>query len=115
MPASLRTILLLLITSVLLIACSSEPSQPPAAPAAPDESAAIAALKDLNRAQSDFIRRTRRYAQTADELIAQHLLTAKPTAAGYDLQMFPSADAVRYTIQVTPANANARHFFTDQT
>ena len=110
-----------LMTSLVLVlwiavSCSSETSNPPASPTAPpDEAAARNALKEINRAQSDFIRRTRRYAQRTDELIAEHLLSAQPTATGYTLLMLPSADAVRYTVKATPDAAEARHFFTDQT
>ena len=100
----------------IAISCSSEKSNPQAnPPAPPDEAAALNAIKEINRAQSDFIRRTRRYAQRTDELIAEHLLSAQPTAAGYTLLMLPSADAVRYTVKATPDAAEARHFFTDQT
>ena len=110
----LRAALVLSLIAALLVSCSSETPKPPNAKP-PDESAAIAALKDLNRAQADFIRRTRRYAQRTEELIADHLLTAEPSAAGYTLSMFPSADAVSYTARATPAQPAARHFFTDQT
>jgi len=109
----LRTSLSLLLATALLLSCTGAPPPAPAKP--PDEAAAIAALKELNRAQADFIRRTRRYAQRTEELISEHLLTAEPSAEGYTLTMLPSADAVRYTVKATPAKAEARHFFTDQT
>jgi hypothetical protein len=107
----LRTLPLLLI---LLTSCSSS-APPPPDTKPPDEAAALAALKDINRAQADFIRRTRRYAQRTEELIAERLLTTEPAAEGYTLLMLPSADAVRYTVKATPAKVDARHFFTDQT
>jgi hypothetical protein len=71
----------------------------------------------VNQAQEDFIRRTRRYAQRYDELIAEHLLDAEPTraATGYDFLLLPSPDAVHYTVTATPAAAGGRHFFTDET
>jgi hypothetical protein len=110
----MKTILAALLAGVSLFACSSEPSQPVLTP--PNEQAAIDALKQVNQAQADFIRRTRRYAQTYDELIAQRLLNAEPTkaATGYDFLMLPSPDAVSYTLTATPSGPGARHFFTDQ-
>ena len=112
MPLLRTALALTLIT--LLLSCTSEAPKPQDTKP-PDESAAIAALKDINRAQADFIRRTRRYAQRTEELIADHLLTAEPSAEGYALSMLPSADAVSYTARATPAQPAARHFFTDQT
>jgi len=106
---------LLLVVS-MLPSCSSD-TTPSSPTKAPDEAAALAALQEINRAQEDFIRRTRRYAQTLDELIAQHLLTAEPSVAGsgYNILMRPSPDAVSYTLTATPSAPEARHFFTDQT
>ena len=112
MPLLRTALALTLIT--LLLSCTSEAPKPPDTKP-PDEAAAIAALKDINRAQADFIRRTRRYAQRTEELIADRLLTAEPSAEGYTLSMLPSADAVSYTAKATPAQPAARHFFTDQT
>jgi len=101
---------------VLFASCSSEPkaTEPPAK--APDEAAAIEALKRINQAQADFIRRTRRYALTFDELIKDRLLDAEPTKAetGYDILLRPRPDAIAYTVIATPAGLG-RHFFTDQT
>ena len=106
----------LFVALLLLTSCSSPPDAPaPAPPKPPDEAAAIAALKELNQAQANFIRRTRRYAQTMNELIADHLLTGAPHADGYSIEMVPSADAVSYTVKATPSTPEARHFFTDQT
>ena len=112
----LRTTLTLLLVVSVLLSCSSE-TQPAKATKAPDDAAAVVALKEINRAQADFIRRTRRYAQSVDELIAQHLLSTEPTAVetGYDFLMRPSPDAVSYTVTATPSAPEARHFFTDQT
>ena len=109
-------IILSLASAALLLACSPEtPTAPPPKP--PDEAAAIAALKETHRAQADFIRRTRRYAQTFDELIADHLLDAEPTldTTGYNFLLLPSPDAVSYTVKATPSTPEARHFFMDQT
>jgi len=117
----LRTMFLLVLATSLVLSCASDTAPPPTpvpTPVkAPDESAALTALMDINRAQSDFIRRTRRYAQTFDELIADHLLTAEPTVegTGYEFHMRPSPDAVSYTVTATPSTAESRHFFTDQT
>jgi len=101
----------------VLVSCSSESPAPVPAPRAPDEAAAVEALKQINQAQGDFIRRTRRYAQRYDELVTEHLLDAEPTraATGYDFLMLPSPDAVSYTLTATPTDPAARHFFTDQT
>jgi hypothetical protein len=100
----------------LILSCSPE-SRPSADTKAPDEPAALATLKDINRAQADFIRRTRRYAQTFDELVAQHLMSAEPTVGGtgYEFLLRPSPDAVSYTVVATPTDGKARHFFMDQT
>lgn len=98
-----------------LAGCAPDkPQAPPPKP--PDEAAAVAALKDIHRAQGDFLRRTRRYAQTFNELIADYLLTAKPTVdgTGYDFLMLPSPDAASYTVKATPSEPGARHFFMDQ-
>jgi hypothetical protein len=109
-----RPIALALPLLVLVLSCSSEP-EGSVAVKEPDEAAAIAALKEINRAQADFIRRTRRYPQSFDELTAEHLLTAVPTEeqTGYKFSLAPSPDAVSYTLKATPASAGARHFFTD--
>jgi hypothetical protein len=102
--------------SVLVLSCSQEPAQLEAT-RTPDEAAAIQALKEVNRAQADFIRRTRRYPQSFNELIAEHLLNTEPTEeqTGYRFSLAPSPDAVSYTLKATPASPGARHFFTDQT
>jgi len=112
----IRRILLLWIAASLLASCSSgdRPAAPEGAAKPPDENAAIAALKEINRAQADFIRRTRRYAQRTDELIADSLLKGEPAAEGYTIQMLPSADAVSYTVSATPHTPDARHLFTDK-
>jgi hypothetical protein len=109
-----RITTLLAVSLFLLGACASSDTT---APKAPDEAAAVAALKEINRAQEDFIRRTRRYAQTFDELTVQHLLNAEPTVetTGYSFLLRPSPDAVSYTVAATPSALEARHFFTDQT
>jgi hypothetical protein len=107
-------ILSLWIAASLLVSCSSGKPAAPEAVKAPDEAAAIAALKEINVAQADFIRRTRRYAQLTDELIADHLLRAQPAAEGYTILMLPSADAVSYTITATPRTPDGRYFFTDK-
>jgi hypothetical protein len=101
----------------VLAACSSEtkPAAPPAK--APDESAAIEAIRQVTEAQTNFIRRTRRYAQTFDELIKDHLLNAEPKKAdtGFDFLLLPSPYAVSYTVTASPSAAGARYFYADQT
>jgi hypothetical protein len=110
-----RITTLLAVSLFLLHACNAPDDT--TAPKAPDEAAAVAALKEINRAQEDFIRRTRRYSQTFDELIVQHLLNAEPAVetTGYSFLLRPSPDAVSYTVTATPSAPEARHFFTDQT
>jgi hypothetical protein len=108
--------LLIFATIMLLSGCSSSPDSATTTAAAPDEKAAIAALGQINRAQKDFFRRSRRYALTYEDLIAEKLLAAQPTAPGYDIQMKPSPDASRYTITAAPqASPTARYLFMDET
>jgi len=98
---------------LIILSCSSEKPSPATKP--PDETAAIAALKEINQAQSDFIRRTRRYAQSFDELTADRLLANVPSSdsTGYQFSLLPSPDAVSYVLKATPTGAG-KHFFTDQ-
>lgn len=110
-----RRIFPLWIAASLLVACASEKRDAYIAVKAPDETGALSALKEINNAQADFIRRTRRYAQTTNELVADRLLTGEPKAEGYTIQLLPSADAVSYTVTATPSTPDARHFFTDKT
>ena len=108
--------LIALINLGLLLSCAeTKPAPPPAK--APDEPAAIEALRKVTEAQTNFIRRTRRYAQTFNELIGERLLNAEPKKAdtGYDFLLLPSPDAESYTITATPDAAGARYFFADQT
>ena len=108
--------ILISLTSVFLLACS--PDKPAAPPTkAPDESAAIEALRKVTEAQTNFIHRTRRYAQTFDELVKDHLLNAEPRKAdtGYDFFLLPSPDAESYTVTATPLAPGSRYFFADQT
>jgi Tfp pilus assembly protein PilE len=108
--------LLLFATIILLFGCASSPA-PDTAAAASDEKAAIAALGQINQAQKDFFRRSRRYALTYEDLIEEHLMAGQPSAQGYDIQMKPTADAIHYAITATPAqtSSTARHLFTDET
>jgi hypothetical protein len=109
-------ILLSLAIGLLLLSCSS-PEPPAPAPKPPDEAAAIAALKEINVAQTNFIRRKRRYAQTFDELISEYLLVAEPKKSdtGYDFLILLDPEGVSYRVKVTPTTPTARHFFTNQT
>ncbi len=102
---------------ILLFSCSSETRPTGPAEKPPDESAAVEALRQVTEAQTNFIHRTRRYAQTFDELIKDHLLNAEPKKAetGYDFLLLPSPDAESYTVTATPAAPGARYFFADQT
>jgi hypothetical protein len=105
-----------LCVALLLVSCSGEkPATPDVASKPPDEAAALAALKAINDGQAGFIRRTRRYAQTTNELVADRLLSGEPSAEGYTIQMLPSADAVSYTATATPRTPDGKHFFTDKT
>jgi Tfp pilus assembly protein PilE len=108
----------LLVFAIILLVAGCSPSTAPATTAPPaDEKAAIAALGQVNQAQKDFFRRSRRYALEFDDLIAEHLLASQPAAQGYEIRMKPSADAVHYTITAVPAAdaPGARHLFTDET
>ena len=107
----------ILVCSLLFVSCAGNEPAPEETIQPPDEAAAIAVLKEINQAQADFIRRTRRYAQTYDELIAEHLLATEPSSRnnGYEFLLRPSPDAVSYKVLAIPRVPNARHFFTDQT
>jgi len=110
------TPLLAICAFTLLLACS--PAKPAAPPAkAPDEMAAIEAVRKVTDAQTNFMQRTRRYAQTFAELISGNLLPAEPTKAdtGYDFLLLPSPDAIHYTVTATPTAPGARYFFADET
>jgi hypothetical protein len=115
----LRTVLAFGFALALLAACGPRPEESAPPLPAPDEAAAIAALKAVNQAQQDFIRRTRRYAQTYQELVDAHLLAEAPAVAktGYEITMRPSPDAVSYTLAARPGRPDppARQFFTDNT
>jgi hypothetical protein len=102
-----------MILLLTLNACSGPPADAP--PETPDEAAATAALLQINTAQASFIRRTRRYAQTLDELVAEKLLAEIPKPTGYQLRLRPSPDVSSYTLTATPSTSSGRHFFTDQT
>src|SRR5688572_8387130 len=110
---------ILSILLVFILASCGTPATEQRTQIAPDENGAIAALQAINQAQQDFIRRTRRYAQTYDELVMAVLLKERPSATtlGYDIVMRPSPDAVSYSIIATPAGnpGQVRHFFTDKT
>jgi hypothetical protein len=101
--------------ALLLVSCASDTPTPAVPTKPPDEAAAIQALMEIQGAQRYFMRRTRRYAQRTEELIADRLLAAEPAAEGYTLVMLPSADAVHYTVKATPGTETARHFFMDET
>src|SRR5688572_33114611 len=109
--------LIALLTLAVLFACSSENKPAPPPSKAPDELAAIEAIRQVTEAQTNFIRRTRRYAQTFEELINEKLLNAEPKKAdtGYDFLLLPSPDAVHYSVTATPSAAGARYFFADDT
>jgi hypothetical protein len=109
-------ILLVLPLLFLVIACSGESPEPASAPV-PDERAALKAVTEINQAQGDYMRRTRRYAQSFNELIAERLLESEPAEdkIGYKFSLYPSPDAGSYTLKATPSSVGARHFFSDQT
>jgi hypothetical protein len=116
LPVIMRVSRILVILPVLAFALSCSPEKSEAPIKAPDEAAAIAALKEINQAQADYIRRTRRYAQSFDELKTERLLSDTPSSekTGYQFSLLPSPDAVSYTLKATPGGAG-KHFFTDQT
>lgn len=114
----MRTLKIAIALCILGVVAACSPETKTAPPAkAPDESAAIEAIRQVTEAQTNFIRRTRRYAQTFDELIKDHLLNAEPKKAdtGYDFLLLPSPDAESYTVTATPSAAGARYFYADQT
>jgi len=110
-----RRILLVLPLIALVLWCCSE-SPAPAPVKKSDEKAALDAIKQINQAQADYIRRTRRYAQSFNELVTEHLMQAEPDeeTIGYKFALYPSPDAVSYSLKATPSSPGARHFFTDQ-
>lgn len=117
LPVIMRVhrIVLALPLILLVLSCTSEPPAPPRDPKEL-ESVAIVTLKEINRAQADFLRRTRRYPQSFNELIAEHLMQAEPSEdTGYKFSLYPSPDAVSYTLKATPLAPGTRHFLTDQT
>ena len=108
--------------------CAQLPSSPesdqtesplPASQTAPDENAALASIAEVNSAQNQFFARNRRYALTYDELVEALFLTEEPATArtGYDMNLRPSPDAVRYSITAIAAmpGPSTRYFFSDQT
>jgi hypothetical protein len=107
-------VVLSLLSALFLFSCSSP--EPPA-PKPSNEAAAIATLKEINVAQTNYIRRHRRYAQTPAELVGDYLLVAEPKEdeIGYEFLILLSPDGIAYRVKVTPATPAARHFFTDQT
>jgi len=118
--------LLLGILALLLAGCGTTPApeqkreQPAQAPQkAPDESAALAAISQIDAAQKDFFARNRRYALTYEELMQQLFLKEEPASAktGYDIKLRPSADAASYTVVAVPSTPSpaTRYFFSDQT
>ena len=110
---ALRTLAGLLIVVAVVSSCEGEkPADTAARP--PDEAGAIAAIKEINTAQRDYIRRTRRYAQRNEELITEKLLAKEPVVEGYTVSMLPSPDAVRYTVTATPRDPGAKHFYSDE-
>ena len=94
-------------------------TQSSAAPQKADESAALAAISEVNAAQKIYIARYRRYALTYDELIEALFLKEEPTVqkTGYDIKLRPAADAASYIVLGIPSAPSpaARHFFSDQT
>ena len=114
--------------AMILAGCAGQPpvqqetaaTQPAAAPQkVPDESAALAAISEVNAAQKIYIARYRRYALTYEELIEVLFLKEEPTVqkTGYDIKLRPAADAASYIVLGIPSvpSSEARHFFSDQT
>ena len=114
-----------IIVMVLLgFGCSSSPEKNNSTAATPaskpaDEAAAIRTLGLINQAQADYLHRKRRYALSYDELVEAHILNEEPSksAAGYEINLHPSADAESYTLVAVPTSpaANVRYFYTDKT
>jgi len=127
----LKTTLLVVLATILLMGCGrSSPEKPaPAAQAAtpapvakvPEdaERQAVAWIRKINTAQSDFFRKNRRYALTSEDLVDARLLLEEPqsTEIGYEIKLRPTAAADKYTILATPVAAisDKRHFYSDMT
>ncbi len=117
--------LLALVMVMAAAACSQQPSNkataqsPPGQQKTPDESAALAAIAEVNAAQKIYMARNRRYALTYDELREARFLKEEPTVekTGYDIKLRPAADAGSYAVLAVPStpSAAARYFFSDQT
>ena len=109
--------LALLLVVLSLSGCGNLTEKPVPPPKPPDEVGTIRLLGEINQAQTEFHRRTRRYALAFDELVDAHLMHQEPSAddTGYEIKLRPTADAESYTITANPiASApTARHFFSD--
>jgi len=114
--------LLPIVIALVLAGCTGSPEKtaatPTTAPVPADDAAAVRVLRQVNTAQAAYLKRNRRYALSYDELVQAHLIDADPakSAAGYEINLRPSADAESYTmaaIPLTPA-ANTKFFYTDK-
>jgi len=83
------------------------------------DEAAVAAIRNVNQAQSDYRKRFRRYAIDYPELIESLMMRTEPLKdkTCYDLTLRPAANAGSYTLLAEPVNPSStkRFFFSDQT
>lgn len=83
------------------------------------EEVVIQTVREIHRAQADFLARERRYAQFFDALVEGALLAANPQDlnVGWSLRMRPSPAADSYTLTAEPdlATPDKRFFFSDET
>ena len=82
------------------------------------EEAALAAIREINQAQSDYIKRFRRYSIDFPELTQALMLRAEPSKdrIGYVIELRPAANAGSYRLLAEPVipSPGKRSFFSDQ-
>ncbi len=81
------------------------------------QAAALAAVRQIDEAQANFIATRRRYAITIEELVEQIMLPEDPSRPdlGYDIDMRGSPNADRYSITAEPTSGVSakRAYFSD--
>ena len=82
-----------------------------------DEAAALAVIRDIREAQTDFLATQRRYALFIDELVDALMIPDEPpwAGSGYLIRIRPTAAADGYSATVTapPDAADVRSFYVD--
>ncbi len=81
------------------------------------QAAALAALRQINEAQANFMATRRRYAISLEELVEQFMLPEDPSRPdlGYDIIMRGSPNADRYSTTADPTSGvgEKRSYFSD--